>query len=328
MARRILILGGARFHGYKLAQFFCAKGDEVYVLNRGRYRLDYTPGIIHIRADRNNYQELKAAVKDRYYHVVIDNSAYDSQQIEMLLNLLQSNFGHYIFTSTVATYLSLFSDHKLKEEEAHGVQLGLFSPKIKEYALKKYAAEKVLQKQFSGTNFTILRFPNIFGEGDFLGKLAYFYYRLRDGERILLEKQVDRFNVIYCKDVVRIIDAVAGNYKCFNKILNVCDPQTYNYNEFFAAIYGKMFSPEVLLLMDAQKLWADDFYLPFAWGPVLDTTSVREILGNIDFIPLSQWWQASLEWEIKHCKSKYQGADYECIRNNELKLIERYTSVD
>ena len=41
MSRKILVMGGARFHGLQLAASLHIKGNEVYVLNRGNFKSDY-----------------------------------------------------------------------------------------------------------------------------------------------------------------------------------------------------------------------------------------------------------------------------------------------
>lgn len=324
MKRRILILGGARFHGLQLAEFLSSNKNEVYVLNRGIYKTTYNHGIKHLIADRNKAAELECVLKNSYFDAVIDNNAYNQYQVELLLDLLQNKCSHYIFTSTVAVYLNFSSRGKLKEKEAEGRGSGLYPPQIMPYALEKLAAENSVRKKCGDVNFTILRFPNIFGEGDFKGKLAYFYYRLLDGGKVLLEKEIKRFNIIYVKDAIRIFNAVVENSACYAETLNICDPQAYSYDKFLKTVYKKNYSPKKLFLMDAAKLWKKGFYLPFAWGPILDTSLARKLLGNITFSPLEEWSSPALDWEIRHFRDLYQGKDYACSRKFELELISKY----
>jgi nucleoside-diphosphate-sugar epimerase len=323
VGRKVLILGGARFHGLQLAMLLNAKGDGVYVLNRGKYKTNYPSGIKHLVADRNNYLELKKTIESCHYDIVVDNNAYDQQQVELLLNLIQKKCEHYVFTSTAAVYLTLALSEKLDEKQATGEQNGPYPPNIRDYAVNKFIAENFIQKITYDLNFTILRFPNIFGEGDFAGKLAYFYFRFKDGQRVLFEKQINSFSIVYIKDAVNVFDAVIGNDKCFHKVLNICDPQPYNYSEFFRIVYGQLYSPQKLARVDATRLWENGFYLPFAWGPMLDTTSAKKILGDISFTPLRRWCNPAIKWEIEHFRNLYQMADYARMRKSELELISR-----
>lgn len=325
MPERILILGGARFHGLQLAEYLVAAGNEVYVLNRGKHKTHYNRGIKHLIADRNDAGQLKAVLNDLRFDAVIDNNAYDKAQIERMLDLLCERCGHYIFTSTAAVYLALYSDHKLREAEAKGVLNGPYSPVVKHYALSKLAAEETLRQKYNDINYTIIRLPNIFGVGDFLGKLSYFYCRFRDGGKILLENEVGRFSLVCAKDAVRVMSAVVNNEKCFSKTINVADPATYNYEQFFSTIFGKYYSPAKVVFMPARDMWDAGYFLPLAWGPMVDTTLLRDLFDAIDFTSLDAWGKLTLEWELDRFGDRTSNPDFARARGRELELIESVT---
>jgi len=325
MSNRILILGGARFHGLQLAEYLVAAGNEVYVLNRGKHKAHYNLGIKHLIADRNDAGQLKAVLNDLCFDTVVDNNAYETVQIEGMLNLLCGRCGHYIFTSTVAVYLALHSDHKLREEEADGLLNSPYSPVVKDYALNKFVAEETLRQKYNNINYTIVRFPNIFGFGDFLGKLSFFYYRFRDGGQILLEKEVGQFSLVCAKDVVRVMSAVISSKKCFGKTINVADPATYNYEQFFSTIFGELYSPAKVVFMPARDMWDAGYFLPLAWGAMVDTTLFRNLFNDIDFTSLSAWGKLTLEWELDRFGDRTSDPDFARTRGRELELIERVT---
>ncbi len=324
MSIRMLILGGARFHGLQAAEFFSGSGYEVYVLNRGNYKTNYGSDIRHLIADRNNIDALKAVLKGRYFDVVIDNNAYNPIHINSLLDLIRDRCGHYIFTSSVAVYLVLSSERRLKEDDATGILKEPYSPAVREYAINKLAAENALTKNALGMNYTILRFPNIYGEGDFTAKLSHFYYRFRDGGRILLEEEVDRLSLIYVKDVVRALKCVIQKGDCRGKIINIADTADYNYEEFFSSVYGDYYSRDKLVLIPAGKIWNGGYCFSFTWSPSLDTSLSQGLLGDLDYTPISVWSKDTLEWELENFKYRNLSLDYIRLREVELKLIEEY----
>ena len=240
--RNILILGGARFHGLQLAEHLVDTGNRVFVLNRGRYKSQYDSRITHIVADRNNTDSLKRIFDDYGFEAVIDNNAYKPYQVEAVLRALRNRCKHYIFTSSFAVYMKVYSDYKVKEEESTGIQGLPFYPTIKDYGLQKLESEKAVHDVGKGLNYTILRLPSVFGEGDFLGKLSFFYYRLMDGMKMLIEKDVESFNLIYVKDLVKIIVNIVANEKFYGEVVNVADPTLYNYEELFSTIFGDVYS--------------------------------------------------------------------------------------
>ncbi len=324
MPRKILILGGARFHGYQLAEYLSGSGNEVYVLNRGNYKQDMDSDINHLIADRNNIDNLKAVLSDKQFDAVIDNNAYNPQQINVALNLLSDKCEHYIFTSTVAVYQTLSSRNKLKEGDASGISDTPYTPGVKEYGLNKLAAENALVRGAERLNYTILRFPNIYGEGDFAGKLSYFYYRLMNGGKVLIVDEVKKFSIIYVKDVIRSFGTVLLNIKCYGKTLNIADPEEYNPDSFFRNVYGGMYSPDKIITMPAQDMWNKGYSYSFPWSSVLDTSLYEGMAGDFKYTSLNRWGKGALEWEIKHFGDRSLDADFARQREVELRLIKEY----
>ena len=323
MPERILMLGGARFHGLQLAERLASAGNEIYVLNRGKHNKHYNRRIKHLIVDRNNARQLKVVLNGLCFDAVIDNNAYNAAQIEKMLDSLRGRCGHYIFTSTAAVYLALSSDHRLREEEAKGVLNGPYSPVVKDYGLNKFAAEETLRKKYNNFNYTIIRFPNIFGVGDFLGKLSFFYHRFRDGGKILLEKEVGRFSLIFAKDAVRVMSAVVNNEKCFGKTINVADLATYNYEQFFSTVFGDLYSPAKVVFMPARDMWDARYFLPVAWGPMVDTSLLRNLFDDIDFTSLNAWGRLTLEWELGRFRNRSSEPEFALTRERELNLMHK-----
>lgn len=95
---KILITGGTTFVSKYVAEYFVAKGNEVYVLNRNsRPQID---GVKLINCDRMN---LKNELTNIHFSAVLDISTYNKDQAEALYNALGS-FDDYIFISSSAVY--------------------------------------------------------------------------------------------------------------------------------------------------------------------------------------------------------------------------------
>ncbi len=323
MHKKILVLGGARFHGFLLAEHFASLGNEVSVLNRGKYRTDYPKNIKHLVADRGNTDQLKEILNKEHFDVILDNNAYNSSQIESFLKCMKNRDNHYIFTSTIATYLTHSSEYKLREEEATGIQKGLFSPEVRGYALDKLKAEKYLEENSDSLNYTILRLSNIFGEGDFKRKLLFFHNQLKNNGKIVLERGVTGFNIINVDDLINVFERVVGNENCFGKTMNVAAPRIYNYQEFFSEIYED-FNQNNLLLVPEEKLWDMKYFLPFEWCCMVDTSLSEKLTGKIDYKPIENWIKTSLEWEIKNSKIENKNPENIRMRELELKLINEF----
>lgn len=294
MPDKILIMGGARFHGFQLACDLADAGNNVYVLNRGRYRSGYRPSIRHLVVDRNDRDALKKILKGLSFKAVIDNNAYTSKQVDILLSALKTNYEHYIFTSTAAVYMTLSSDKPINERDVAGIPDGPFSPKVSDYAYNKFKAEATIRDSLKAQNFTIIRIPNIFGENDFSNKLNYFHHRFLNKKAIVLEQEVNGFSLVYVKDVVNMFKRTLSNPLFFNQTLNFADPAVYSYNDFFSGVFGNLFDPDKIIFKPAQEMWESGHFLPLAWGPVLDTTVFNQIIKDFSYTPLKKWGETVL----------------------------------
>ena len=96
--RTILVTGGTTFVSRYVAEYYVNKGDKVFVLNRNSKPQSH--GVTLIEADRKNLGE---ALKGYKFDVVLDITAYTENDINSLLNSLES-FKDYIMISSSAVY--------------------------------------------------------------------------------------------------------------------------------------------------------------------------------------------------------------------------------
>ena len=81
--KKILITGGTVFVSRYAAQYFVDKGYEVYVVNRNSR--PQVPGVKLIETDRH---DLGDKLKDIYFDVVADITAYNAEDITDLCDSL------------------------------------------------------------------------------------------------------------------------------------------------------------------------------------------------------------------------------------------------
>lgn len=96
--KRILVTGGTTFVSKYVAKYFLEHGYEVYVLNRNTK--PQIKGIKLIEADRH---DIGNELKDIYFDVVADITAYNERDITDLLDAL-GPYNQYIMLSSSAVY--------------------------------------------------------------------------------------------------------------------------------------------------------------------------------------------------------------------------------
>ena len=70
---KVLVMGGNQFLGRALVKKLLSENYEVSVLNRGNRK--NLKGTAHIKADRNNYEELVLKLSNTEFDMLLDVSA-------------------------------------------------------------------------------------------------------------------------------------------------------------------------------------------------------------------------------------------------------------
>jgi 2'-hydroxyisoflavone reductase len=136
----LLIAGGTRFLGRKVAEQALAAGHRVTLLHRGRS----APGLFaqaeHLIADRDGDLAVFDAAPRRHWDAVIDTSAYAPRQVNTLAAKLRARIGHYQLVSTISVYAATPAEGN--GEEAAVVELP--DPAVEEVSGATYGGLKVL----------------------------------------------------------------------------------------------------------------------------------------------------------------------------------------
>ncbi len=95
---KILVTGGTVFVSRYAAEYFVARGHDVYVLNRNTK--PQPSGATPVIADRN---DLRDVLKRMRFDAVLDVTAYNANDVNNLLDAL-GGFGKYVLISSSAVY--------------------------------------------------------------------------------------------------------------------------------------------------------------------------------------------------------------------------------
>lgn len=148
--KNVLVTGGTVFVSRYVAEYYVKKGYSVYVLNRGNGI--QSKGVHVIQADR---KQLGNKLRNYHFDIVFDVTAYDADDINLLLDALES-YDDYIFISSSAVYPETCTQPFCEEMPlGHNKFWG-------KYGTDKIEAEEVLKKR--STNAYILRLPYLYGQ--------------------------------------------------------------------------------------------------------------------------------------------------------------------
>jgi len=99
---RVLFIGGTGFISTTVSRLAVAKGIELFLLNRGHQ----TPqsGCQQITADFHNEAEVRKALQDEAFDVVVDWIAYTPADVARDLRLFQGRVKQFVFISSASAY--------------------------------------------------------------------------------------------------------------------------------------------------------------------------------------------------------------------------------
>ena len=228
----ILIFGGNRFFGKSLLEKISKNNNyNIYVVNRGNLKTRSNTNITFIKSDRHDHLYLNKELDRISFDYIIDNSCYNLKDINFFYKHLYSK-GHYIFASTVMTYMDGAFKFRIKENQTdRNIKTKFLQKQYKkkeiEYALNKKKVENFIKRNFS--NYTILRLHNVIGANDFKD-ITYNLLNYKFNSKPKLKKNY--LQICYDKDLVDIYMKMINKKIKGKNIFNVAN-EPIEFNKFY-----------------------------------------------------------------------------------------------
>ncbi|MFP5519551.1 MAG: NAD-dependent epimerase/dehydratase family protein [Bdellovibrionia bacterium] len=202
---RALVIGGNRFIGKFLVNSLLTSGFTVSTLNRGNHKVNYSGAVQHLKADRNNREELDRVFKDQEFDVVFDLICTDLSMAQKTVEALTGKTTRYVYLSSTFVYPY---GQNLSEE-----QFDPLSYQVPEGSQKLTSTEtkKALEAYFAKAPFKtiIARVPFVFGEGDSTQKLKKLIRMMVQKEEIYIPKKDLKFSAVHVEDLTQALVKLA-----------------------------------------------------------------------------------------------------------------------
>jgi len=296
--KKILVTGGTVFVSRYIAEYYVAKGFDVYVLNRNSR--EQSEGVTLIEADRHNLGEI---LRGCQFDAVID-TAYTSRDVELLLDALGA-YEDYVLISSSAVYPE-YIPQPFKEDTALGV-----NKYWGKYGTDKIEAEHALLKR--NPNAYILRPPYLYGQMNNVYREAFvfdcalanrMFYLPKDGEM--------KLQFFHVHDLCRFIDILL-EVKPSQHIFNVGNKDAISVRKWVELCYhaaGKRATFENV----RQDIEQRNYFSFHAYEYYLDVSSQYELMRDVK--SLDAGLEESYNWYVKN-KDKVNKKPYiEYIDNN------------
>jgi nucleoside-diphosphate-sugar epimerase len=245
---KVLVIGGTGYLGRRIVEQLVVAGHEVSVVSRGNLSPEIMQHARAVMVDRRDRDAFTERLRGESFDAVIDNIAYDGDDIENAVQTFGGRIQQYLLTSSMAVYHDSSALDPLVESDADldflpgpaDTHIPAFHPTLgHEYGNGKKRAEKALALLDNAVfTYTALRAPIVVGPDDRTRRVWWFVQRLLDGGPILIPEwgRGKQFQVVDANDLARAFAASVGNPAAFNKPYNVAQPEIFTAESWIEAI--------------------------------------------------------------------------------------------
>ena len=276
--KKILITGGTVFVSRYIAEYYVAKGYDVYVINRNTR--EQSEGVTLIQADRHDIGD---KLSDLHFDLVID-TAYTAYDVETMLDALES-FDDYVLISSSAVYPE-YEAQPFKEDTPKAVNK--FWGK---YGTDKIEAETTLMDR--NPNAYIVRPPYLYGPMNNVYREAFVFDCALADRRFYLPREGEmKLQFFYIEDLCRFID-ILWNEKPSQHIYNVGNKETVSIRDWVRLCYnvaGK--NAEFVNIYD--DIEQRNYFSFYDYEYYLDVTGQEQLMPETK--PLVDGLSEAFEW--------------------------------
>ena len=280
---KILVIGGSYFTGRVFVMVASAAGDELTLINRGRYSMSHYQNVKEFRCDRHDAGALAALPLDEEYDAVVDFCAYTPDDAKTLFESLPCRFRQYIVLTTADVYVRTGGvrdeDTPLltKQDTADQVDDYIYNKRMLEDAVRECAAAKDVR-------FTILRPAFIYGPYNYAPRENFYFKKIYQNEPLPLPANGGgQFQMVYVKDVANAVRLCFGNEKAYDEAFNLAAPDVLDYPKFFGVLARITDREFQIQSVEVQQVIDQHIAVPFPLFPeeseLFDGSKAQRVLG-------------------------------------------------
>ncbi|MGB8368925.1 MAG: SDR family oxidoreductase [Limisphaerales bacterium] len=233
---KVLFIGGTGFISTSVSRLALAKGLDLYVLNRGLRKPDLS-GARSLTADIHQPEQVRAALRDLTFDVVVDWIAYTPEDIERDLAIFRGRTKQFVFISSASAYQKPPGHPVIRESTP------LHNP-YWDYSRNKIACEDRLTRAYREEGFpvTIVRPSLTYGDANFpiaLGGWGCYTLadRLKKGRPIIVHGDGSSLWVVtHAEDFAKGFLGLVGNPQARGEAFHITSDEVLTWNQIYETI--------------------------------------------------------------------------------------------
>lgn len=297
--KNLLFLGGTSFFGkIAILKLLATKKFKISVLTRGHQKpVEFSDAVTFIKCDRTNKKELAFVLKDKKFDIVIDNIAFDGEDVKNLLENLHAPLEHYLLCSSAVVYPEWHTLHHWQEREA----VLDFVPGQNSYANGKRAAEKQLLA-YTHIPYSIYRPTIVQGPEDNSDRIKYFVENICQQKKFAIPDQVILQHVFSADVAEAILQLVQLGPT--NMAYNICGDDEMSLEQYSYDIANLLNKPPCFEVISRDKfLRMNDRNFPALFDcSILLSNKLLKTKTKFKPTAIKNWLPITIQWhKEKYC---------------------------
>ncbi|MDP2183316.1 MAG: SDR family oxidoreductase [Actinomycetota bacterium] len=299
---RVLFIGGTGFISAAVSRMAIAQGFELYLLNRGS-RIAHLPGSHGLNADINRLADVRAALQDLEFDVVVDWIAYAQDDIERDLALFRGRVKQYVFISSASAYQKPPAHYLITESTP------LHNP-YWEYARNKIACEERLMLAYHHEGFpvTIVRPSMTYDSNLPIALGGWGSYTLADrlitGRPIIVHGDGSSLWVVtHADDFGRGFLGLLGDERALGQAFHITSDEVLTWNQIYRTIAETLGVEAMIVHIPSDFIarvapqMAGSLLGDKTWSAVFDNSKIKTFVPGFQAtIPFQDGIRRTLAW--------------------------------
>lgn len=299
---KVLFIGGTGNISTSCSFLTLEKGIDLYHLNRGVTK-EEIPGVISIKADIHNKEEMLKAIRDHDFDVVVDWIAFTPDDVKRDYEIFKGKVKQFIFISSASAYQKPLRDPRITESTP-------LANTVWKYSQNKIACEDYLLQKYREEGFpiTIVRpshtYRNVFpvAVGDWRG--YWLIDRIKNRKKIVVHGDGTSLWVLtHSEDFAKGFVGLLGNIHAIGHAFHITSDELLTWNQIYEIIADTVgmkanlihIPSDFIMKYDSEAgagLWGDK-----AYSVIFDNTKIKTFVPEFKAtIPFTEGIKKVLNW--------------------------------
>ena len=235
---KILFVGGTGTISMAITRLLAARGDELYLLNRGTRSSELPKNVHVIPCDINDVKDAESKLDGMTFDCVGEFIGFVPEQLERDFRLFRGKTKQYIYISSASAYQKPPQTHIITEETP------LDNP-FWEYSRNKQACEEYLMQRYREDGFpvTIVRPSHTYDERSVPlgvhGKNGSWQVvkRIRAGKPVIIHGDgTSLWTITHNSDFARGYAGLIGRPEAIGEAFHITSDESVSWNTIYGAI--------------------------------------------------------------------------------------------